>query len=228
MPARSLAAALLAAALAAPAALAQEAPRAPTPTATAEGEIEANVAELAREAALTPDQAAEVKRIVLAGQAELERLAREGKGPDDLARAAAAASESVHEQILAILAPDQRPKYAAWRERKLGEAKREGLEGHTDDPETAELAKALALTPEQTRRVEKIIADHQTEFERRVAEASRTGTGEEAMKAIEKIGEDVAKKANDAIAGVLTPEQREKFKARLDEQERLRKREEGH
>lgn len=94
-----------------------------------------------------------------------------------------------------------------------------------EDPQYAEMSKAVGITPEQAPQVKKIIAEGQDEFERRLAEITRSSAVE--VQAIEKLGDAVAKKTEERILEILTPEQKPRFKAYLKEKEALRDREEG-
>ena len=77
------------------------------------------------------------------------------------------------------------------------------------DDDVAELAKTLALEPAQREALKKIIADAQSEFERRLVEATQGGNRD--IAAMDKIGEEISKAVHEKILAVLKPEQRPAF-----------------
>jgi hypothetical protein len=82
-------------------------------------------------------------------------------------------------------------------------------EDPTSPGEMEEMSKDLRLTPLQTAAVRNAIIRGQHDFEQRLIEASNSGARD--IEAIEKIGQEVSRRAQERISRILFPEQRASF-----------------
>ncbi|MHC4390739.1 MAG: hypothetical protein ACYS22_05390 [Planctomycetota bacterium] len=94
-----------------------------------------------------------------------------------------------------IVAPPAQPRTEPW--------------GASAGSEIDELSKAVGLSKEQTAQVRQIILDGQQEFERRMIEAGQRG--ERDLGVIDRIGQEMAARTEQAIRQGLYPEQQRKF-----------------
>ncbi len=82
--------------------------------------------------------------------------------------------------------------------------------GTSGENELDELASVLKLNPEQREEVKRIIMDGQQEFERALIAISQSG--ERDARAIERVGDEISKRTQERIDGILYPEQKEPFR----------------
>lgn len=152
------------------------------------------VDKLTKELNLTPDQVTKIEALHKGMQAERKAVLADQSLTREQRRAKLMdLHRSKHEQVLAVLTPEQRTKFEEWAQKHKAEWK--------------DRMSQLNLTPEQEAKIKAIRESNRTELEALKADKALSA---EARKSKMR---EIFTATRDEIREVLTPEQREKLDA---------------